>query len=776
MGRAMKKADMKLSWEHIFDSISDLAMVLSPDHTIISVNQATLKAIGAEKDELIGRKCYTIFHSSDAPPAHCPHEALLNSTHPETQVMEMEAFGRPYLVTVSPIFDDAGILTGTVHISHDISARKEAEASLLQNATRWELALKAANQGFYDLTVQTGHAVVSDEYATMLGHDPAEFHETNAAWIERLHPDDREQVAGVYRRYIAAEISEYRVEFRQRTKSGGWKWILSIGKIVEWDEHGNPLRMLGTHTDITVRKDAEMALKESEQRYRTLVNNLPGVAYRCLYDEYWTMLFFSEGVERLTGYPMTDFINNSARSYASVIHPEDRVPVDQAVQSGITKRKPYEIEYRLVRADNNIIWVYEKGQGIFDSGGNLLWLDGVIVDITEQKRAQEERETLLMQLAQAQKMESIGRLAGGVAHDFNNMLAVILGYTELALDRVNPSETLHADLKTIEQAAKHSAELTRQLLAFARKQNVVPKVLDLNDTLEAMLKMLRRLIGEDIDLTWKPAPDLWLIRIDPSQIDQIMMNICVNARDAISGVGRITIETENIVVDESYCASSFECIPGNYVVLSISDTGCGMDRETINMIYDPFFTTKGIGKGTGLGLSTVLGIVTQNHGFINVYSEPGQGTTFKIYLPKFEGKTEYPGNTIDDQISKGHGEMVLLVEDDPMVMEMSKGMLQKLNYTVVSASSPEEAIKLAAEHAGKIVLLLTDVIMPEMNGKDLANKLRSSYPNLKCIFMSGYTADIVAHQGFLDEGVQFLQKPFTSVALAAKVHNALIKE
>jgi CheY-like chemotaxis protein len=377
---------------------------------------------------------------------------------------------------------------------------------------------------------------------------------------------------------------------------------------------------------------------------------------------------------------------------------------------------------------------------------------------------------------QAQKMESVGRLAGGVAHDFNNMLTAILGHAQLAMMKCTPSAPIHPHLEGIEEAALRSADFVRQLLAFARKQTVAPKVLDLNDSVAGMLKMLLRLIGEDIDLVWMPGAGLWPVKIDPSQIDQLLANLCVNARDAIAGVGKVTIETEKIAFDEAYCAihPGFSC--GEYVMLAVSDDGCGMSKGVLDHLFEPFFTTKEVGKGTGLGLATVYGIVKQNEGFINVYSEPGKGSTFKIYLPRFVGEALERMAASAAEMPRGSGEMVLLVEDEAVILTLGQEILEELGYRVLSAGTPGEALRQAKAHASEIQLLITDVIMPEMNGRDLAKLIRDLKPGLKCLFTSGYTADIIAHRGVLDEGVHFLHKPFSMKDLASRVREALERE
>jgi nitrogen-specific signal transduction histidine kinase/CheY-like chemotaxis protein len=393
-------------------------------------------------------------------------------------------------------------------------------------------------------------------------------------------------------------------------------------------------------------------------------------------------------------------------------------------------------------------------------------------DLTERKQAEERRAKLESQLQQAQKMESVGRLAGGVAHDFNNMLAVILGYTELAIEETKPGLPLHDHLVEIRKAANRSADLTRQLLAFARKQIITPRVLNLNEALAGMMNMLQRLIGEDIVLTWLPTPGLWPVKADPSQLDQILANLCVNARDAIVGVGKLSIETGNSTIEDDDCAAHGEVAPGDYVGLIVTDDGCGMSQETLSHLFEPFFTTKPLGVGTGLGLATVYGIVKQNHGFIQVSSEPGQGSRFTIYLPRHVGTTEPGGGSTAKSAPRGH-ETILVVEDDPDILLLTTRMLKRMGYTLLAANAPSEAMRLGREHAGAIHLLLTDVIMPEMNGRDLANNLKALYPGLKRLFMSGYTANLLAPSGVLEEGLSFLQKPFTLRDLAAKVREVL---
>lgn len=396
----------------------------------------------------------------------------------------------------------------------------------------------------------------------------------------------------------------------------------------------------------------------------------------------------------------------------------------------------------------------------------------MIWEIAERKRAEESERSLQERLARAQKLEAIGQLAGGVAHDFNNMLAVILMRSELALQKLDPSSPLHHHLTEIHKTAQRSADLTRQLLGFARKQVVMPRVLNLNAEIAASLSMVRSLVDEAITVEWVPGADLWPVKLDPSQLNQILVNLCVNARDAIDGVGKIVIHTENSALDASFTDPSFDFTPGDYVLLTITDDGCGMSREVLSHLFEPFFTTKELGKGTGLGLATVYGIVRQNGGYIQVYSEVGVGTTFKIYFPRHRETIE-PLSFPTEIMPRGSGETILLVEDEQAVLEMIAEGLPRLGYTVLTASAPSEALRVAATHPQPIDLLITDVIMPEMNGRQLAAEIALHQPQIRRLFISGYPVDFITHRAVLDEHEPILTKPFSFHQLAEAVRKAL---
>ncbi len=469
---------------------------------------------------------------------------------------------------------------------------------------------------------------------------------------------------------------------------------------------------------------------------------------------------------RVTGRPEKELMNTRL---IDIVHPDDRSDSLQAM-SRLENGEPLVAHHTRHVTASGEVRVFEWN-AVTDP--QRLRVYAMAKDITEQKKAETEREKLQAQLLQVRKMESIGQLAGGVAHDFNNMLSIITGHTEMILEDIDPHHPMATRLNEIRSAAERSADFTRQLLAFARKQTIVPIVLNLNETLEGMLSMLERLIGEDIELAWLPGADLWPVKLDPSQIDQILANLCANARDSISGVGKVTIETGNITLDEAYCKDHGEFSPGEYVILAVSDSGCGIEKENFDKVFEPFYTTKNIGKGTGLGLATVYGIVRQNDGFINVYSEPEQGTTFKIYLRRY-GEEIMPSPDEHEVVAATTGgETILLVEDEESILKMTKMMLERLGYTTLCANRPSRAVQIAKSYPEEIHLLITDVVMPEMSGRDLTDRLEVMYPKLKCLYMSGYPANVIVHHGVLDEDVLFLNKPFTHQALSAKVRQAL---
>lgn len=458
---------------------------------------------------------------------------------------------------------------------------------------------------------------------------------------------------------------------------------------------------------------------------------------------------------------------------ANAVHPDDQKRVREGLGKTVRGESEYDEEHRIVRPDGSERWVRAQAVPVVrDENGKPETLFGTVLDITERKETEARNVVVEEQLLQAQKMESVGRLAGGVAHDFNNMLTVITGLTEMALSKLDHSHPLFRTLTQVCEAASRSADLTRQLLAFSRQQVISPRSLDLNLKIGDTVGFLRKLVGENIGFTHIPGDSLWTVNLDPVQFDQILTNLAINSRDAIQDTGEIIIETSNISLDESYSDSRPDFSPGDYVMMAFTDNGFGMTKEVMGKIFEPFFTTKERGSGTGLGLATVYGIVRQNDGFIYVYSEVGKGTTFRIYFPRFESAPEAIGETVEPELITGN-ETILVVEDEELILEFIKEALGTYGYHILGAGSPEDAIELCEKQETGIDLLLTDVVMPSMNGKELADRVKAFFPGIRTIFMSGYTVDVVAHRSILEKGVNFVQKPFNLETLGRTIREVL---
>ncbi|HPM76008.1 MAG TPA: response regulator [bacterium] len=522
-------------------------------------------------------------------------------------------------------------------------------------------------------------------------------------------------------------------------------------------------KMLEAEQELVTRQAAEEALAQATQLTRVghWYWDLQTGGIKCT-KEIYRLLGLKENTELK--------IDDAFR----YVHPEDKDALKKIIQEALHQKKLYRFEYRHVRADNSIAWCDSLGQPVVGPDGEVVALHGAIQDITERKLAEEHRQKLEEQLRHSQKMESIGRLAGGIAHDFNNLLQGILGFGEIMKEHLNDNDPLADYLGEILKAAKNAADLTKQLLAFSRKQIIVPKPIDLNKVIDRSRKMLSRLIGEDVNFAFIPGERLWKTKADPAQIDQILVNLSVNSRDAMPEGGKLTIETANIVMSEEDCRNHPGTIPGEFVMMAVSDTGCGMSKEVQERIFEPFFTTKDLGKGTGLGLSMVYGIVSQHGGFIYLYSELNEGTTFKIYLPRIAEAAEPASAENDVETGPVIGtETILLVEDQNIVRQLSSVYLTKHGYRVLTAANGGEAFLKCENYEGDIHLLLTDVVLPNMNGKELYNRLARLRPGIKVVYMSGYTDDAIVHHGILDPGTFFLSKPFKMEELLRKVREAL---
>lgn len=645
--------------------------------------------------------------------------------------------------------------------------RRESIKEISELSSQNQLILNAAGEGIVGLDAEGTVIFVNPAAASMTGYDVEEL--LGQDLHQKIHhslPNGLiypRRSCPMFRSIALGTASRVRDEVLWRKDGTHFPAAYSSTPIIN---DGKISGAVIIFRDISERKQAEDVLRKSEEHFRLLIENISDVII--VLDCGGIIRYVSPSLKRVLGYEVSELLHKNG---CELVHRDDLNDVVDGFGRGfIAPGTCFSMQMRYLHKDRSWRIIEAVGKSFLDRKGNLQ----IVVnahDVTAGKRAEEEKEKMEAQFLQAQKMESVGRLAGGVAHDFNNMLSVILGHAALGLLQLSETDPLRNSLEEIRNAASRSADLTRQLLAFARRQMIIPKVLDLNAEVTNILKMLKRLIGEHIDIAWIAAPNLWLVKIDPTQIDQILVNLTVNARDAIRGSGAITIAASNMYFTE-YCHLRAGCPPSSYVLLTVTDTGEGMDAATLSQIFEPFFTTKGIGKGTGLGLATVYGAVKQNNGLIAVDSAPGQGTTFKICLPRtYAQMTERPPATPRKGL-RGT-ETVLLVEDEKSILDLARGILEQYGYTVHAASSPEIALDLARNFPGPIHLLITDVIMPKMNGLELDEALSSIKSGYKSLFWSGYTDIGEAFSQSLNEGGHFLQKPFSPERLIEKVHEVL---
>ena len=482
--------------------------------------------------------------------------------------------------------------------------------------------------------------------------------------------------------------------------------------------------------------------------------------------------FVSNHVERMLGYSVQQWLS-TPNFWLSIVHPDDKERAAREAAEFFASGKGGISQFRWIARDGRVVWVEGHSTVICDNQGNPVGMRGVTTDITARKEAERGRAQLEEQLRQAQKIDSIGRLAGGVAHDFNNILTAIRGYAELMLLELAPGDPMRSSVTEISRAGERAADLTRQLLAFSRRQLLQPRVLALNSLIADSIKMLKRLLGEDIELVTLLDPELGNVKADAGQMEQVILNLALNARDAMPQGGKLTLETRNVILQEEYAQKHFSLQPGSHIMMTISDIGCGMDPQTLSHIFEPFFTTKEPGKGTGLGLSTVYGIVQQSGGSIWVYSEPGRGTTFKIYLPRIEEPLDEAGEKRIESDNPRGSETILVVEDDEIVRKLTCQALRRYGYQVIEAANGIEALLSCEKHPEPIPLMITDVVMPQISGPELATRLRLLHPETQVLYISGYTDDAVVRHGLLDAALYFLQKPFTPGALVHKVRDIL---
>ncbi len=659
--------------------------------------------------------------------------------------------------SITPVMSDAGEIINFIAIKQDITEHKRADEALRDSEERYRLLFESNPHPMWVYDLETLRFLAVNKSAVRhYGYSREEF---LAMVIKDIRPPEDIPL-------LLENVSRVRDGL---DVAGVWRHLKKDGSIIDVEITTHELIFVGRRAevvlvnDVTERKKAEEALKEAEEKYRSIFENAVEGIFQSTPEG--RFISANPALVRILGYEspeelITDRTNIATQHYVNPAFRDEleRMLAEQGIVVGF--------ECEVFRKDGIKIWVEENIRAIRDESGALLYYEGSIEDMTERKMLEE-------QLRQSQKLEAIGQLAGGIAHDFNNLLTAINGYSDLVLRRLQAADPLRHNVEEIKKAGERAAALTRHLLAFSRKQVLQPVAIDLNTIVSDMEKMLRRLIGEDVELRTVLASELGTIKADPGQIEQVILNLAVNARDAMPQGGKLTIETENVYIDEEYATHHVAVKPGHYVMLAVSDTGTGIDEKTRAHIFEPFFTTKEVGKGTGLGLSTVYGIVKQSGGNIWVYSEVGQGTTFKVYLPRVAGGAqEYRRSVAPKEALQGK-ETILLAEDDEMVRNLVLEVLRHYGYQVLEASNGGAALLICERHKGQVHLLITDVVMPEMSGRELAVRLSQLRPDMKVLFMSGYTDNAIVDQGVLAEGTPFIQKPFAPDALAHKVKEVL---
>ena len=648
--------------------------------------------------------------------------------------------------------------------NHEFKQAKEALESIelmLQNSQR------IGRIGSFEMDLKTREVKWSDQLFDLFSLERTKGPIDYEKVLALIHPDDREKATKISSE-AAKEGKSYKLEHRVIHPDDGQVLNLSIIGNVIRNEKKETIKIAGTVQDITERKRVE----ETQRLQNEITANMFEGVYLIRTSD-MVIVYTNPKFAEMFGYGPYEMIGQPV----SIVNaPQDLTPEEtvKAIVSEIEKGGGHwQGEVENIKKDGTFFWCHAS-VSVFDHPEHGEVLVSVHTDITERKRSEESLRKSEEQLRQAQKLESIGRLSGGIAHDFNNLLTTIIGYSELISLEEDLNDTTKEGVREIKNSAERAAALTQQLLAFSRKQVLKPQVIDLNRLITKLGRMLKRLIGEDIDLTTKLDSKLGHIKADPGQVEQVIMNLVVNARDAMPEGGTLTIETQGLYLDESYHQQHPEVTPGYYVLLAVSDTGHGMDEETRKHIFEPFFTTKEVGKGTGFGLSTVYGIVKQSGGYIYVYSEPDHGTTFKIYLPHLTGTKKQQESLTGKRDPMGGAETILLVEDEESLRKMAGRILEGYGYSVIEATDGMDALKIITKGDRlKIDLLVTDVVMPEMGGKELADKLTAEYPRLSVLYISGYTDNAIAHHGVLDEGVSLLQKPFSPQSLAEKVRGVL---
>jgi two-component system, cell cycle sensor histidine kinase and response regulator CckA len=742
--------------------------LLALDGRIRFAHPVLCRMLGYAEDELVGRTLVDLTFEQDR---ELVEQRWARATDGKSLRLELRCLrksGDPIWLELSlgAERDPAGAVHAVWAYAQDITERRRAEQSMRENEEKLRIAFEQSPTGMSIIGADGTYLAVNPAACRIVGYSREEL---LAGTLSRItHPDDVERGAEWIRKCIAGEPCEEEFEKRFIHKDGRVIWGVVTSTWLR-DPSGKPRLSVSHLRDITSRKQAELALRDSEARLQE-AHELSRMGHWQLCPESRSMIW-SPGVFRLLGREAPDTAP-SFESFLGPVHAKDRAMLEAALAQTASSGQACDLVYRIILPSGEERHLRMVARLDPERAGAERCVTGVLQDVTAMRQAEEDRVRLEAQLHRAQRMEAIGQLAGGVAHDFNNLLTAMGGNADVALGLLWPDSAVRAHLVEIRKAVDSAANLTRQLLAFSRRQVIAPKVLDLNDVVRQLSKMLVRLLGEDLEFACRLGEGVGRVRIDPGQMDQILINLAVNARDAMAEGGRLTLETANAVLDVEYCRQHPNVAPGPYVLLAVSDTGIGMTPEVKRRLFEPFFTTKEVGRGTGLGLAMVYGAVKQHGGHIEVDSEPGQGATFRVYLPRVEAMPEATSPE-SFRPSAGGSEGVLLVEDDGPVRTLTETFLAGLGYTVYSFASGNAALAALGTLPGSIALLITDVVMPGISGKALADECVRVRPGLRVLFTSGYTSDEIIHRGVLDRSIDFLGKPYSLDLLARRVREAL---
>ena len=733
----------KGAYRRLVEASADAILVVDVQGMVHFANPAAAQLLARPLEEILGETFGAPSMTDDVVTMHIVRPDG-STAHVETHLAEVEWEDQPAWMCSL----------------RDVTAKHEAEKALRHSEVKYRELVENINDVIFSVDSNGRMLYISPALERQFGYRPQDLEGQHFSRF--VHPDDLTDLSESFIRTLAGDSEPF--EYRVIDASGDVHHVRSASRVLL--EDGQPLGITGVIIDLTDLRRAEKRASEGERQLETLMSNLPGVAYRCRNDAYRTAELLSDGCEKVTGYHPNELVHNSAIPFVELIHPVDRAGVQAEIDSANERGEPFVVEYRIRTRSGDERWLWEKGIGIETPEGEADLLEGFLLDITEQRHTEH-------QLRQSQKMEAVGQLAGGVAHDFNNLLSIITVYAEAAMEDLRKDDPLHEDLKEIFNAGQRASELTRQLLAFSRRQVLQPAVLDINDVIRKIQKMLGRLLTEDVELETLFQEPLDTVKADPGQLEQVILNLAVNARDAMPSGGLLTIETANVTVEPGLTARRLALEPGPYVQMTVSDTGEGMDETTQERIFEPFFTTKEKAKGTGLGLATVHGIIHQSGGTITVHSEPDRGSTFEIYLPCTQKGATAESTTRHSIIPEPATETILVVEDEDNVRHLTERQLRRTGYKVLSAANGGEALLLCEQHDGPIDLLLTDVVMPRMNGRVLAERLQLIQPKMKVLFMSGYSGETLVQRGTLEAESPILTKPFTIKALRKRVRQAL---